>query len=78
MTNLAHRFEEIIDLPIDAAHDDNNLWNNINLAQKFTLSKLVQFGYELADIRKTEFGCIAIADCYGHRIAISEDGDFYN
>ncbi len=51
------------------------LWDKLSLAQKFASSSLTQFGYELAFIRNTNNGTLAILLCDGNAATISDDGE---
>ncbi len=51
------------------------LWDKLSLAQKFATSSLTQFGYELAFIRHTNNGNLAILLCDGNAATISGDGE---
>ncbi len=43
----------------------STLWARLSLAQKFAASSLSQFGYDLAYIRHSHHGNIAILQCNG-------------
>ncbi|MBL4910304.1 MAG: hypothetical protein JKX78_09890 [Alteromonadaceae bacterium] len=52
------------------------LWDKLTLAQKFAASSLNQFGYDLAFVRSSEIGCMAILLSNENSIAtVMSDGD---
>ncbi len=51
------------------------LWDKLSLAQKFAASSLTQFGYDLAFIRSSSNGNVAILLCDGNSATISSDGE---
>lgn len=51
------------------------LWDKLTLAQKFAASSLTQFGYDLAFIRNSKLGSLAILLCDGNAATISSDGE---
>jgi len=52
------------------------LWDKLTLAQKFAASSLNQFGYDLAFVRNSEIGCMAILLSNQNSIAtVMSDGD---
>lgn len=51
------------------------LWDKLSLAQKFAASSLNQFGYDLAFIRNSKAGSIAVLICNDSAATISEDGE---
>ncbi len=52
------------------------LWDKLTLAQKFAASNLNQFGYDLAFIRSSEIGCMAVLLSNDDRIAtVMSDGE---
>ncbi|WP_448213985.1 hypothetical protein [Colwellia sp. MEBiC06753] len=53
----------------------STLWENLTLAQKFAASSLLQFGYNLAFIRNSSAGSLAILLCEGKPATISGDGE---
>lgn len=50
------------------------LWDKLTLAQKFAASSLTQFGYDLAFIRSSSTGSLAILLCDGNAATIFDDG----
>lgn len=55
--------------------DQSTLWDKLSLAQKFAASSLTQFGYDLAFIRNSSNGCMAILLCNGNSATISVEGE---
>ncbi|MGV2872308.1 hypothetical protein [Colwellia sp. E150_009] len=53
----------------------STLWARLSLAQKFAASSLSQFGYDLAYIRHSHHGNIAILQCNGNTATISIEGE---
>ncbi|MBO9492331.1 hypothetical protein J7384_18360 [Endozoicomonas sp. G2_1] len=51
------------------------LWDKLTLAQKFAASSLTQFGYDLAFIRNSAAGSMAILLCNGNPATITSDGE---
>jgi len=58
-----------------AVQDLSVMWDQLSLAQKFSVSSLGKFGYELIFIRISENGKIAILQCNDGLAVISADGD---
>lgn len=54
--------------------DKSALWDKLTLAQKFAASSLTQFGYDLAFIRNSNAGSLAILLCDGNAATILDDG----
>nr|WP_184423482.1 hypothetical protein [Thalassotalea piscium] len=52
-----------------------SLWDKLSLAQKFAASSLTQFGYDLAFIRTSAVGSIAVLLCDQSPATISDDGE---
>lgn len=50
------------------------LWDKLTLAQKFAASSLSQFGYDLAFIRNSNSGSLAVMLCNGNAATIIDDG----
>ncbi|MGJ8693065.1 MAG: hypothetical protein ACSHW0_11355 [Thalassotalea sp.] len=50
------------------------LWDKLTLAQKFAASSLAQFGYNLAFIRNSSLGTMAVMLCDGNAATIVDDG----
>lgn len=55
--------------------EHSSLWDKLTLAQKFAASSLTQFGYDLAFIRSSNTGSMAILLCDGNKATISDDGE---
>jgi hypothetical protein len=55
--------------------EQSNLWDKLSLAQKFATSSLTQFGYDLAFIRSSKSGKIAVLICDSNAATISDDGE---
>ena len=54
----------------------NQWWELLSLAQKFSANSLFQFGYQLAFIRSTDNGKLAVLMREAEQIAvITEDGE---
>ena len=49
-------------------------WDRLTLAQKFAASTLTHFGYELAFIRRTENGLLAVLRCGDSLAVIDNEG----
>jgi hypothetical protein len=54
--------------------EQSSLWDKLSLAQKFAASSLIQFGYDIAFIRNSQVGSVAILLCDGHSATISDEG----
>ena len=52
-----------------------NLWDKLSLAQKFAASSLTQFGYDLAFIRNSNAGSLAVLLCDNNAATITDDGE---
>ena len=57
------------------SHDKTMLWDKLTLAQKFAASSLTQFGYDMAFIRFSRTGNLAVLICSGEAATITADGD---
>ncbi len=55
--------------------EQSNLWDKLSLAQKFATSSLTQFGYDLAFIRGSKSGNVAVLLCESNAATISDDGE---
>lgn len=55
--------------------DDSLLWDKLTLAQKFAASSLIQFGYDLAFLRHSNLGSVAVLLCDGNAAVITGDGE---
>lgn len=55
--------------------EQSNLWDKLSLAQKFATSSLTQFGYDLAFIRNSNAGSLAVLLRDGNAATISNDGE---
>ena len=51
------------------------LWDKLSLAQKFSVSSLIQFGYELTYIRDSKLGSLVILLCNHNVATISNEGE---
>lgn len=54
--------------------EQSTLWDKLSLAQKFAASSLTQFGYDIAFIRNSQAGSLAILLCDGNAATISDEG----
>lgn len=55
--------------------EQETLWDKLSLAQKFAASSLTQFGYDLAFIRTSTIGSVAVLLCDGSAATIADDGE---
>jgi len=55
--------------------EQSNLWDKLSLAQKFATSNLLQFSYDLAFIRSSKSGNLAVLMCNDNAATISSDGE---
>ncbi|MER2491672.1 hypothetical protein [Catenovulum sediminis] len=55
--------------------DPNQWWEHLSLAQKFSANSLFQYGYQLAFIRDTEEGKLAVLLREDDIVTLSEEGD---
>ena len=55
--------------------DQSALWDRLSITQKFSAKSLTQFGYELAFIRHTSDGNMAVLLGNGNAATIDGDGD---
>ena len=55
--------------------EENPWWDRLTLAQKFSASSLARYGYNLAFVRSSEAGSLAVLLCDGNCTTISDDGD---
>lgn len=55
--------------------DPSLLWDKLTLAQKFAASSLIQFGYDLAFLRNSNTGSVAVLLCDGNAATITGDGE---
>jgi hypothetical protein len=53
----------------------SSLWDKLSLAQKFATSSLTQFGYDLAFIRSSKSGSLAVLLCDSNAATITDDGE---
>ena len=51
------------------------LWNVLSLAQKFSVSSLGKFGYELSFVRNEEENSLAVLTCSSGVAVVTKDGD---
>ena len=54
---------------------ENVWWDRLTLAQKFAASSLIQFGYDLAFVRSSNAGSVAVLVCDNRTATVSDDGD---
>ena len=54
--------------------EQSALWDKLTLAQKFAASSLSKFGYDLAFIRSSNSGSLAVMLCDGNAATIVDDG----
>lgn len=54
--------------------EQSQLWDKLTLAQKFSASSLTQYGYDLAFIRTSRAGSLAILLSDGNAATILDDG----
>jgi hypothetical protein len=50
-------------------------WERLTLAQKFAASSLTQFGYDLAFVRSSKSGSLAVLTCDTRTATIADDGE---
>ncbi|MEW6989730.1 hypothetical protein AADZ91_03485 [Colwelliaceae bacterium 6441] len=55
--------------------EQSTLWDKLSLAQKFAASSLTQFGYDIAFIRHSQAGSLAILLCDGNAATITDEGE---
>lgn len=55
--------------------DNQEWWDKLTLAQKFSASNLSKYGYDLAFIRSSNSGNLAVMLRDGQSTTISEDGE---
>lgn len=58
-----------------ASVEEESLWDKLSLAQKFAASSLTQFGYDLAFIRSSSSGNVAVLLCENNAATIADDGE---
>ncbi len=61
----------------DRRADEKNLnyfWDRLNIAQKFSVSELQRFGYELAFVRRSPSFSMAVLRSGERLAAVDEDG----
>lgn len=58
-----------------AQSEQESLWDKLSLAQKFAASSLTQFGYDLAYIRSSQQGNVAILLRDSAVATIADDGE---
>jgi len=54
--------------------DMNYFWDQLNLAQKFSVAELQRYGYQLQFVRNMPTGKVAVLDVAGKLAAIDDDG----
>ncbi|WP_440873726.1 hypothetical protein [Thalassotalea sp. PLHSN55] len=55
--------------------DQSALWDKLSITQKFSATSLNQFGYELAYVRTTNNGKLAIMLCNNNVATVDDDGE---
>jgi hypothetical protein len=55
--------------------EQTQLWDKLSLAQKFAVSSLTQFGYELAFIRNSRIESLAVLLCSKKYATIDQNGE---
>ncbi len=55
----------------------SQLWGRLTLSQQFSASSLNQYGYDLAFIRNTESGPLAVLLCDDNAATIDNHGEIY-
>ena len=55
--------------------DIDYFWQQLSLAQKFAVSELQRYGYQLQFVRNMAFGKIAVLDFDGKLAAIDHQGE---
>ncbi|NQY64225.1 MAG: hypothetical protein HRT38_10925 [Alteromonadaceae bacterium] len=63
---------------LERRHDtpeQSNLWDQLSSAQKFATNSLNQFGYDLAFVRSSTNGNMAILLCNGSPATITGEGE---
>jgi len=61
----------------DRREDEKNLdyfWDRLNVAQKFSVSELQRFGYELAFVRRSPSFSMAVLKSGDRLAAVDQDG----
>jgi len=66
-TDMLERRQSFVESPA--------LWNILSLAQKFSVSSLGKFGYELSFVRNDEGHNLAVLTCNSGVAVVTEDGD---
>ncbi len=59
----------------ESCPESSDIWENLTLAQKFAVSSLTQFGYELAFIRDCHANSLAVLTCNDCIATISKAGE---
>ena len=54
--------------------NQNNMWSTLTIAQKLSASNLTQYGYELAFIRQSRCGSLAVMLFDGNAATINHEG----
>lgn len=67
--------ETLLERRQDNNVDVDSLWEKLSLAQKFAVSSLIQFGYELTYIRHCNAEDLAILICNENAATISSEGE---
>ncbi len=58
----------------DQPKDLNYFWNELNMAQKFSVAELQRFGYELAFVRRSPSFSMAVLRAGDRIAAVDQDG----
>ncbi len=67
--------EELLERRQDTLDNNDELWGNLTLAQKFSASSLTQFGYKLSFIRDYHDTRVATLTCSENIATISKCGE---
>jgi hypothetical protein len=58
----------------EVTKDLNYFWNELNMAQKFSVAELQRFGYELAFVRRSINFSLAVLTAGDRIAAVDQDG----
>lgn len=58
----------------DITKDIHYFWNELNMAQKFSVAELQRFGYELAFVRRSNNSSLAVLKAGDRIAAVDQDG----
>jgi len=73
--HVVEQREMLLERRIHNSVPESILWDQLSLAQKFSASSLIQFGYKLAYIRHRKNGNVAIMFCNDNTATISAEGE---